>query len=127
LPIWDRFREIPLTLGCTYDSLLAHIDRTMRLEEPWPVRSLSSAVRIFVFEYLEAVAGGDAIERALTIAANTQIKGYTSHAISIAQPAQLSQRTDALVPHLPEINGVIWEPACGAGKMASLCSKLVSM
>jgi hypothetical protein len=23
----------------------------------------------------------------------------------------------ALVHHLPEINGVIWEPACGGGKM----------
>ena len=52
LPIWDRFREIALTLGCTYDSLLAHIDRTMRLEPPRPGhhrgRSLSSAVRMFV-------------------------------------------------------------------------------
>jgi hypothetical protein len=25
--------------------------------------------------------------------------------------------TLALVPHLPEISGVIWEPACGGGKM----------
>ena len=27
--------------------------------------------------------------------------------------------TLALVPHLPEINGVIWEPACGGGKMVA--------
>jgi hypothetical protein len=47
---------------------LAHIDRTMRLEPPWPghyrVRSLSSAVRGFVFKHMEAAAGGDAIEGA---------------------------------------------------------------
>jgi hypothetical protein len=27
--------------------------------------------------------------------------------------------TLALVPHLPEINGMIWEPACGGGKMVA--------
>jgi hypothetical protein len=27
--------------------------------------------------------------------------------------------TLALVPHLPEISGVIWEPACGGGKMVA--------
>jgi hypothetical protein len=27
--------------------------------------------------------------------------------------------TLALVPHLPEINGIIWEPACGGGKMVA--------
>src|SRR6516164_5732205 len=27
--------------------------------------------------------------------------------------------TLALIPHLPEINGVIWEPACGGGKMVA--------
>jgi hypothetical protein len=27
--------------------------------------------------------------------------------------------TLALVPHLPEINGVVWEPACGSGKMVA--------
>jgi hypothetical protein len=27
--------------------------------------------------------------------------------------------TLARVPHLPEINGVIWEPACGGGKMVA--------
>jgi hypothetical protein len=27
--------------------------------------------------------------------------------------------TRALIPHLPEINGVVWEPACGSGKMVA--------
>jgi hypothetical protein len=27
--------------------------------------------------------------------------------------------TLALLPRLPEINGVIWEPACGGGKMVA--------
>jgi hypothetical protein len=27
--------------------------------------------------------------------------------------------TLALVPHLPEIKGVVWEPACGGGKMVA--------
>jgi hypothetical protein len=27
--------------------------------------------------------------------------------------------TLALVPHLPEINGSVWEPACGGGKMVA--------
>jgi predicted DNA-binding ribbon-helix-helix protein len=84
LPIWDRFREVAFGLGCTYDSLLAHIDRTMRLEPPWPghyrVRSLSSAVRIFVHEHMEAAAADGAIERALTVAANTQWQN--SHPLS---------------------------------------------
>lgn len=28
--------------------------------------------------------------------------------------------TEALLPHLPPIQGKIWEPACGAGKMATV-------
>jgi len=27
--------------------------------------------------------------------------------------------TLALIPHLPELNGKIWEPACGSGKMVA--------
>jgi predicted DNA-binding ribbon-helix-helix protein len=54
LPIWDRFRLIAAENGMTISALLDAIDRKMRLQPRWPghsrVRSLSSAVRIFVFE-----------------------------------------------------------------------------
>jgi predicted DNA-binding ribbon-helix-helix protein len=78
---WDRFRIISVLNDIPISRLLAEIDRTYRLEPPIPgkrrVRSLSSAVRIFVFEHMEAAASNDAIERALAIAANTQIRGDT--------------------------------------------------
>jgi predicted DNA-binding ribbon-helix-helix protein len=81
--IWDRLKLIAIESGVTISKLIGEIDRSYRLEPPIPgkrrVRSLSSAVRIFVIEHMEAAAGSDAIERALTIAANTQIKGDTSH------------------------------------------------
>jgi predicted DNA-binding ribbon-helix-helix protein len=56
-PIWDRFKAIAAIEGVTIGNLLAAIDRTMRLEPPMGkrrvVRSLSSAIRIFVFEHSE--------------------------------------------------------------------------
>jgi hypothetical protein len=63
----------------------------MRLEPPWlehyRVRSLSSAVRIFVLEHLEAVAGCDAIERALAITVNRQ---RATQAILFSLPAHFA-------------------------------------
>jgi predicted DNA-binding ribbon-helix-helix protein len=54
LPIWDEFRIIACERGVTISALLAEVDRTLRLEPTrrghTSVRSLSSAVRIFVFE-----------------------------------------------------------------------------
>jgi predicted DNA-binding ribbon-helix-helix protein len=56
-PIWDRFKLIALEKGVSMSKLLGEIERTMRLEPPWQgrsrVRSLSSAVRIFVTENSE--------------------------------------------------------------------------
>jgi predicted DNA-binding ribbon-helix-helix protein len=56
-PIWDRFKAIAAIEGVTIGNLLAAIDRTMRLEPPMGkrrvVRSLSSAIRIFVVEHSE--------------------------------------------------------------------------
>lgn len=31
--------------------------------------------------------------------------------------------TEAVLPHLPAIKGVVWEPACGPGKMAAVLQK----
>jgi methylase of polypeptide subunit release factors len=31
--------------------------------------------------------------------------------------------TEALIPHLPKIGGLIWEPACGSGKMVRALSE----
>jgi predicted DNA-binding ribbon-helix-helix protein len=74
---WERFRLISVVNDIPISRLLAEIDRTYRLEPRIPgkrrVRSLSSAVRIFVFEQMEAAASDDAIDRALAIAANAQI------------------------------------------------------
>jgi predicted DNA-binding ribbon-helix-helix protein len=81
--IWDRLRLIAAEQGVTISKLIGDIDRRYRLEPPIPgkrqVRSLSSAVRIFVLEHMEAAIGADAIKRALAIAAKTQIKGDTNH------------------------------------------------
>jgi predicted DNA-binding ribbon-helix-helix protein len=53
-PIWDRFRAMAIGRGVTLTRLLSDIDRTRRLESAIRgkrrVRSLSSAVRIFVLE-----------------------------------------------------------------------------
>jgi predicted DNA-binding ribbon-helix-helix protein len=88
-PIWHRFRVIAAERGLTFGALLAEIDRTYRLEPLIPgkrrVRSLSSAVRIFVFEQMEAAASDDAIERALAIAANNQ-SGNTPN-VAVGSPA----------------------------------------
>jgi predicted DNA-binding ribbon-helix-helix protein len=84
--IWDRLKLIAIERGVTISKLIGEIERTYRLEPPIPgkrkVRSLSSAVRIFVLERMSTAAGGDAIERALAIAANTQIRGDTSRPLS---------------------------------------------
>jgi predicted DNA-binding ribbon-helix-helix protein len=67
LPIWDRLRLIAVERGVAISRLIGEIDRRYRLEPPIPgtrqVRSLSSAVRIFVLEHMEAAAGADAIKR----------------------------------------------------------------
>jgi predicted DNA-binding ribbon-helix-helix protein len=56
-PIWERFKAIAAIEGVTIGNLLAAVDRTMRLEPPMGerrvVRSLSSAIRIFVVEHSE--------------------------------------------------------------------------
>jgi predicted DNA-binding ribbon-helix-helix protein len=56
-PIWDRFKIIAACHGVTIGNLLAAIDCTMRLETRLHgkhlVRSLSSAVRMFVVEHSE--------------------------------------------------------------------------
>lgn len=31
--------------------------------------------------------------------------------------------TEALFPHLPEIDGFVWEPACGSGKMSTVLKR----
>jgi predicted DNA-binding ribbon-helix-helix protein len=60
--------------GVTISKLIGEIDRRYRLEPPIlgkrQVRSLSSAVHIFVLEHLETAVGVDAIKRALAIAAD---------------------------------------------------------
>jgi predicted DNA-binding ribbon-helix-helix protein len=85
-PIWERFRIIAAERGLTFSRLLAEIDRTYRLEPMIPgkrrVRSLSSAVRIFVFEHLEAATRDGVIDRALAIAASAQIRGDPRHLLS---------------------------------------------
>ena len=77
--IWDQLKLIAIERGVTISKLIGEIERTYRLEPPIPgkrrVRSLSSAVRIFVLEHMSTARGGGAIERALAIAANTQIRG----------------------------------------------------
>jgi predicted DNA-binding ribbon-helix-helix protein len=74
--IWDRLKLIAFERGVSMSKLIGEIERTLRFDPPVPgrrrVRSLSSAVRIFVFEHMDAAASGDAIERALAIAANRQ-------------------------------------------------------
>jgi predicted DNA-binding ribbon-helix-helix protein len=59
LPIWERFKLIAFHHGISMSKLLSEIERTMRLEPRWPghsrVRSLSSAVRIFVTENSQLV------------------------------------------------------------------------
>jgi predicted DNA-binding ribbon-helix-helix protein len=56
-PIWDRFKAIAALEGVTIGNLCAAVDRTMRLEPPMgkrrTVRTLSSAIRIFVHEHSE--------------------------------------------------------------------------
>jgi predicted DNA-binding ribbon-helix-helix protein len=56
-PIWERLKAIAAIEGVTIGNLLAAIDRTMRLEPPMGkrrvVRSLSSAIRLFVVEHSE--------------------------------------------------------------------------
>jgi predicted DNA-binding ribbon-helix-helix protein len=80
--IWDRLKLIAFERGVSMSKLIGEIERTLRFDPPVPgkrrVRSLSSAVRIFVFEHMEATAADSAIERALAIAANTQIRGDIS-------------------------------------------------
>jgi predicted DNA-binding ribbon-helix-helix protein len=75
--IWDHLRVIAAKNGLSISRIMAEINRSYRLLPPqygrWRVRSLSSAVRIFVFEQMEAATRDDVIERALAIAANTQI------------------------------------------------------
>ena len=57
LPIWERFKLIAKLEGVTIGSLVDAIDRSMRVEPPIAgrrqVRTLSSAIRIFVFEHSE--------------------------------------------------------------------------
>jgi predicted DNA-binding ribbon-helix-helix protein len=57
LPIWERFKIIAKLEGVTIGSLVDAIDRTMRVEPPIrgrrQIRTLSSAIRIFVFEHSE--------------------------------------------------------------------------
>jgi predicted DNA-binding ribbon-helix-helix protein len=83
---WERFRMISVVNDIPISRLLAEIDRTYRLEPlilgKRRVRSLSSAVRIFVLEHMEATASDDAIERALAIAANGQIRDDPGHPLS---------------------------------------------
>ena len=82
-PEIDRLKLIAFERGVTISKLIGEIDRGYRLDPPIPgkhrVRSLSSAVRIFVLEHMEASAGGDAIKRALAIAAKMQIRGDKNH------------------------------------------------
>jgi predicted DNA-binding ribbon-helix-helix protein len=56
-PIWERFKAIAAIEGVSLGNLIAAIDRTMRVEPPMGkrrvVRSLSSAIRIFVVEHSE--------------------------------------------------------------------------
>jgi hypothetical protein len=35
--------------------------------------------------------------------------------------------TLALIPHLPEFTGKVWEPACGSGKMVAVLQQAFSM
>jgi predicted DNA-binding ribbon-helix-helix protein len=54
-PVWDRLREIAMLRGVPIGVLVDEIDHTLRLDPPRPgfrrVRSLSSAVRIFVMRH----------------------------------------------------------------------------
>ena len=56
-PICDRFKEIAAIEGVSLGNLCAAIDRTMREEPPMgkrrQIRTLSSAIRIFVHEHSE--------------------------------------------------------------------------
>jgi predicted DNA-binding ribbon-helix-helix protein len=56
-PIWERFKLIAAMEGVTIGGLVDAIDRTMRVESPIAgrrqIRTLSSAIRIFVLEHSE--------------------------------------------------------------------------